>query len=344
MQETLELRLDDKYARRIFRDDEGTCPRDIGVRVVRLPTHDPRLSQLRELNRRIRRKEGSGILYSFRYIRQYTQSEIATAEAFALHIERVFEPAGDECGTEYDESTACPQCGAAATQMSDLRLDLRKTPKKKDIARTLAREIVVSQRLAELLLEAAEGDVHFRPVRHKARYEDDSIDCRRLPSGRRLMRAARREGVSYDSGSFHVWINRAENRYLWDEVKKEYAALRGLKERLKPLVFPIWHQPVIANTVRIVPPTRLGTDPLDDDERGEFRCPAGDTIGLYLLSELSVSRQDFNCHELSCTRQFVGMRQGLFRPEQLLLASQRLWQRLRECDVTGLRAEVAHLR
>ena len=67
------------------------------------------------------------------------------ASIFLLFIIPLFEPAGEECGTKYDEAFACAQCSSGAKQVTDLFLDCRRIPKKKDAAVTFAGEIVVSR-------------------------------------------------------------------------------------------------------------------------------------------------------------------------------------------------------
>jgi hypothetical protein len=70
---------------------------------------------------------------------------------------------------------------------------------------------------------------------------------------------------------------------------------------------------------------------------------AGDTAGLNLISELFVSQSDYQGADLAATRQFVGNRQGILRPEKLLLLSGRLHELLQKYGVKGYAVEVAHL-
>jgi len=65
-----------------------------------------------------------------------------------MKIKTVFEPTGEECGTVYDESVACEICGANRKQVGTLRLKKGSIPNK-DIARTIAGEVLVSERFAE---------------------------------------------------------------------------------------------------------------------------------------------------------------------------------------------------
>jgi hypothetical protein len=95
--------------------------------------------------------------------------------------------------------------------------------------------------------------------------------------------------------------------------------------------------------VRSVPPTRTGNDPFDDDEKGEYRCPLGDTIGLALISDVSVSGISHAGSDIVCTRQFIGRRAGVLRPSRLILISPRFRRLLSDESVKGAFVEVAHL-
>ncbi len=91
---------------------------------------------------------------------RYTKQELLEAEVLRLRITRVFEPEGGRCGTLFDETPACPHCGAGRVQASDLHLKLDRKwqawprlPRSKhfQIARTIAEEMIVSRVLAERL-------------------------------------------------------------------------------------------------------------------------------------------------------------------------------------------------
>src|SRR5580693_3869914 len=182
MQETLELRILEKHFGEPFRPNEGKLLPSNLVRRVILPTEDPRWPEIIELQEFWRRR-GSLLFTDCTYHRQYSETELRAAECFQLDITAVFEPVGESCGTVYDESCACPHvfsegqqtCGVGGKQVSDLFLDFRKIPRKKDIARTIADEWIVSQRLAELMIDAKLSGFELSPARHKARFRDDAV-------------------------------------------------------------------------------------------------------------------------------------------------------------------------
>jgi len=71
-------------------------------------------------------------------------------------------------------------------------------PKGKEIATTIANEIIVSQRLAEKMIDAGLTGFELRPVRHKARYEDDPVDLRQVPTGARFFKRPRLRRAASD--------------------------------------------------------------------------------------------------------------------------------------------------
>lgn len=342
MRELLELRVAEEHAGKVFGDDEGTRLSE-AVRRVMLWTGDPRMRKIAELQARLDRKDDY-FFAGWTYHRRYSPKELDSAEVLRLRITSTFEPAGEECGTVYDESTSCPHCGAGRSQVSDLSLDLRKVPKKKDIARTIADEWVVSQRLAELLVETGMTGFDLRPVRHKARYEDDPVDLARVPSGKELLRRAEVARLTLFTWPFYVWLNRPEQSGLLRKAQGENAELARKRYQRVRTEVPVWHQLIITSRRgHVVPPTRFGVGPFDDDPEHEYVCPLGHVSGLNVLSELHVARSSWDGSDMAVTKNLVGARQGLLVPAPLILISRRLWRALKAEKVKGWKIEVAHL-
>ena len=91
--------------------------------------------------------------------------ELAGADLFKGAPEKVFEPAGEECGTGYDESRSCPVCGGGAPQTTPLFLERRRIPRGLDFAETIAGEMVVSRSVVELFQQSDLRGASFDPVR-----------------------------------------------------------------------------------------------------------------------------------------------------------------------------------
>lgn len=120
-----------------------------------MQSNDPRLAQLIEWQREARAmgRRGTGLFASVS--RRYDPSEWNSAELYQLSVTAIFEPAGEERGTHYDYSAACPVCGAGRSRIGPLHLNLRRIPKGAAIARTIAGdEIIVHERVRDGILGA----------------------------------------------------------------------------------------------------------------------------------------------------------------------------------------------
>lgn len=281
MTESFELRVDEDFADRLFLPNEGKKLGTGIVRLVKLDGNDPRLAKIGRLQKDLYKEQKRSFFYGWEILRKYSREEINAASLFHWKITSIFEPAGEECGTSYDESTACPRCGAGAKQTTPLFLPEKRIPKSKDISRTIAGEIVVSRRVAELFARHEITGAEFRPLRSQG-----------------------------SSGS---------------ESKE-------------------WFQLVVQGPeAEISAPTHVGINPFDDDEEGKYRCPLGDLIGLNLLSEITITSASRGSADMVRTRQFIGTRRGLLRPEQLLLISPKLARLIESEKLKGCGIEVAHL-
>lgn len=160
MREIIEFRIGETEASLV----PGNPGRRLGlVRNVRLPMEDERVRLIGELNREFARR-GRSFFMGWSISRHYTPEELEAARMFSLRPLSIFEPCGEMCGTEYDESEACSLCGAGARQSTDLQLEPGSIPKR-DLSFTIAREIVVSNRLAQALRAHGISGVGFLPVR-----------------------------------------------------------------------------------------------------------------------------------------------------------------------------------
>lgn len=278
MRELVEFRVIEEFASRLFAPHEG---KRLGtsVRKVEIGTDDPRFQRVGELQREIKRATGRSFFLGWNVRRHYTPAELDAAASFRLKIIAVFEPAGEERGTKYDESFACPSCGSGGKQIGSLVLDLKRIPRGKDIAKTIAGEVVVSRRLAELFTQQGVSGVTFGPIRMNAASSAESKD--------------------------------------WFQLL------------------------VVANDVDVIDPTRVGINPFDEDQSGEYRCPRGDLIGLNLLSEVTVKTRP--ACDFAVSRQFIGGRRGLLRPEPVVIVSPKVWKLFELEGVKGAGFEVAHV-
>lgn len=337
VRELIEFRIPEESAKRFLEPTDGTTLGESVRKLVLAPT-DARLDRVREADAAMR-AEGRALFTSWDMRRTYSQAELDRAGALRLVSRKQFEPPGEECGTVYDETSACHYCGADAVRIGDLRLDLRRLPRGSDLARSIAGEWVVSQRFAQLIADSDLSGCALSPVSHGTGPDAEPVDLCASENGRELLARAAAEGVNPDSGGYWVWLNRAEQLPLLEKARAEAAATRGARySRL-----PVWYQlEVTAEPVPLAEETRVGIDVFDDDLDGRYRCPLGHVAGLNLLSEIHVDVPSLPA-DFAITRELVGERVGLLRPEPLVLVSQRVRAALVEADVKGWAFEVAHV-
>lgn len=342
LREVFEFRIHERFASLLSRPNAGKL---LGrhIRQVVISAKDPLFAEIGMVDSQLYASERRH-LFSFWHVqRRYTSTEIESAELFRMMIRATFEPAGEECGTQYDESRACDICGSGAAQASDLFLDLRKVPNRKDIVRTIADEWIVSGRLAEILGGSGIRGVELRPVRHCGEYGGEPVDLRSSRSGRQLLARARLEGVSLQARDSHLWICRPENRALWEAARSKYVADRQAQERVSRKSWPEWRQLVVASRrLPIVPPTRTGDNPFDNEPEGRHRCPRGDNIGHTYLSEVYVQRNAWDGADIMLTRETTGPRRGLLRPSPEILVTPRLRKLLIDNKIKGADFEISH--
>ena len=276
MKEILKIRLANDDARRYFRDDIGKLSGD--VRVLQINKQSVEYDRVRLLDCEKKEKH---IFYSWEFQREYTQQEWDSAALLHMFIKKTFEPDGENCGTVYDETAACSICGANRIQKNDLHLQRRSIPKK-DIARTLPMEIVVSKWFVEAVKKWGIRGCVFLPVMHGEMQSED------------------------------------------------YFQLKAEREVTLSL-----------HTVAGVTPF----DFTEISENGEvFRCPLGHTIGLRLVSEVHViDALEVHEYDFMASKQKIGMRQGVYRPEPIYLVSPRFKRMIDEEQLSGFKFEVAHI-
>lgn len=162
MREEVEFRIPEERARRYLPDELGER---VGIaRIVVLDMSDAQVQEIRRLDLEMETR-GGVFFTSWNIRRHYTDKEVSEAHVLRLRINKILEPAGEECGTGYDDSTACPSCGAGAKQITPLFLDGRRLPKRGDFAQTIAGERIWSQRVVDLFKSEGLTGADFAPVR-----------------------------------------------------------------------------------------------------------------------------------------------------------------------------------
>lgn len=342
MKHLYEFRIFEEYASSLLKDNEGE---KLGlVRKVIVDINDPLFKSIGDLNKELKSK-GKFLFSFFKPIYRYSKLELENTEILKLNITGVFEPTGEECGTIYDESMICPICKSGRKQISDLILDLRKVPKNKNIAKTLAdNEIVIDQKLANLLIEKKLKGFELRPVKHKAYCKEEAIDLTKLKKGNELLKKAKDAGIDHHSWRFYVWLNQPEQSLLYEEMINEYILLTNYSNYQKISSIPKWYQlNIISKPVKIASNTKFGIDPFDEDKEGKYKCPNGHVSGLRILSELSIEKDSWDGSDINLTETMIGYRQGVYVPSPLITISRKFYNLLNEYNIKGYEVERVHL-
>jgi hypothetical protein len=181
MRELLELRLSGAKAALHVPGyaNKGLDPLDT-VR-LQLDTHDPLVEQLRVVEAEYRAR-GTTLFTMCEVSNRYTPRELQAAERLKVEFWPFFMPSGEECGTRYDEARACPLCGAGAPQLGELRLNVGRIPKSRDLAVTPGAEFVVSARLVKAMRAHRMTGFQLRPVLSKGGRPTDAWHQLLIPS------------------------------------------------------------------------------------------------------------------------------------------------------------------
>lgn len=162
MKEIYEFRVNNYFAHLLPSNITG---KDIGpVTIVTIDRDDTeRFEQFKRLNEQVKSTESWSFFYGWSIKRVYSKKELSEASLFHVFFARVFEPAGQECGTIYDLTSACAVCGSNGAQIGSLKLRKGSIPRK-DVAETIASEIVVSKRFVDAVTRRGLKGLKFGPV------------------------------------------------------------------------------------------------------------------------------------------------------------------------------------
>ncbi len=164
MRAVYECRCVAKTAAALLQGVPGTIFADGWLVKYSVPMESVDFLALRDAEVASRMTTGTGILSGWDITRRYTRAEWAAASHALVSRFRTFEPAGEECGTVYDDTGACPECAAGGVQVSPLRLPASRLPRGVDIAITIGGEIVVSKRFRECAERTELTGASFGPV------------------------------------------------------------------------------------------------------------------------------------------------------------------------------------
>lgn len=161
MKEVIEFRIFDDYYHLLSKPNSAVF--NGAVYVIKVEKGDQIFKEIKQLSIDVKQKYGKHFFGYSNIKRSYSKKELETAELLQMKIKTTFEPAGEECGTIYDETVACEICGANRKQTNALTLKKGSIPKK-DIARTIAGEVVVSEKFAQCFKQRGLKGAVLEPV------------------------------------------------------------------------------------------------------------------------------------------------------------------------------------
>lgn len=166
MKETIEFRVRGSLVPEYLPEakSRGRSLGDGFIYQLRIGADDPLVAKIGRVDGELRASGLGSLFHGWDIRREYSAQELREAELLSAHITNVFEPAGEECGTVYDDSKALADCGSGAPQLTELRLDGRRIPLSADFARTIAGEAVASVKVRELARTAGLEGAVFAPV------------------------------------------------------------------------------------------------------------------------------------------------------------------------------------
>ncbi len=182
MKEVFEFRVAEDVARARIPPDAG---RSTGlVRTLSVSRTDPLFETIGQIDEEMRHG-GRAFFTSWSVKRTYTKQEFESADLLLISPQRVFEPAGEECGTSYDERNSECNCGGKAVQTGDLFLEKSSLPSA-DFSKTIAGEVVVSKRVVDLSEEEGLTGAVFGAVQYAGHGNDPSASHWQLVDATRV--------------------------------------------------------------------------------------------------------------------------------------------------------------
>jgi hypothetical protein len=166
--ETFEFRIPEDRAAMELPSEVGSLVFHGLVRVVSVRPDDPLLTTIGRLERKARKRDDM-FFASWSVQRSYSDEELEAARFLTLKLAATIEPPGELCGTLYDEKSGCPLCGSGAPQVSPLTLRPSSLPRHRDFAKTIAGEVVVSDKTRRLFQEEEVSGAELAPVLRRSR-------------------------------------------------------------------------------------------------------------------------------------------------------------------------------
>ena len=364
MVETYEIQLFSKYLSLVSDADQSyRRPPKVAV-TVRGTVGDPLFIRIGELDQHLRQSKLGFAFGSWTIKRTYSEKELARAQLFMLNVPMTH-VAAEEYGTEYQEDGGCEydgetlehlggtkfrivprrlRCGLGSKQVGPLRLPFAKLRKNQDVYRPWGGELVVSERLANLMSRGEFSGWAFFPISDVKKELTSPLELSDCPAGVELLSTAAAKGMRPRDWDSWCWLNEDVHKPPLERMIAQQRVRApnqqegtGSRHNLAQLVLQ-------SKPLEISRHSRFGATPFDTGAIGRHRCDAGETAGMRPISSVSVIGSSWDGSDLCRTRVYVGgPRQGLFRPYQLFVVSKKFLKALQHHGIKGFQLEVVEL-
>jgi hypothetical protein len=144
--------------------------------------------------------------------------------------------------------------------------------------------------------------------------------------------------------SWVEWIVSARFARIVAENKLTGAELKPIFEFRNPTQqCQAWRQLwVTGRAGKLSKSTRTGKDPFSPSQVN-WICPLRHSVVTQFLSEIYLSRNEWDGSDITVTSELFGQGRNLLRPTPLIIVSQRMYRVLEDAGLKGFSCEVAHL-
>jgi hypothetical protein len=292
--------------------------------------------------------------------RTYTSAEIEQAQLFLLHL---FDAggSGEEYGTWYTDGVQNDNCGVfernkriynpkktkrcalSSHQVGPLRFPFQKMRKGCDIFSLWGGELVISERLAQLIEQGGFTGGRVRPIWNMGVAPKTMLDISDVPSGAELLRRAKEKGFGPTDKAFWSWLEEDAQLPLLGKALWEQMELQQSRRSKASTVGSFAQLTIQSSPLTVSDKTLFGEKQFRPGSGDSCRCAFGEVRGGMLLSQLSVIGSSRDGSDICRSDVYVGGRAGLFRPWRHLVVSKRLFDAMRQEEMRGFSFEIVEM-
>jgi len=294
--------------------------------------------------------------------RIFDASEIQQAKLLQMHLFSA-SGGGGEYGTWYTEGVLAERCtineespspcnnrgkvtcALSSVQIGPLRFPFNQMRRSDDIFMLWSGEIVVSGRLAKMIVEKGFTGAKLQPIWNTCVPPKSLQHLHDVPSGNELFQRALMHGLDPSGHAFRLWLEEKEQlplleKALWEQMDLRenrgdgvsFATLRKFSQLI------IQSDPIV-----ISGNTLFGYNPLRPGSLTKCDCTLGKVERHGLLSALSIVSSSWDGADICFSNTYFGGKRGLFRPWRRLLVSKRFFDALQQEKMRGFDFEVVQL-